>query len=613
MNLISVQSISKTLDSKPLFNNLSFGVDAGDRLGIIGRNGTGKSTLLKTLVGIMAPDEGRISINKDAELAYLEQQTAFEDGWTPLQFLYSLSSRRIDTAKRLTTEPLTTQLEAQANLLDAWTLETDFRLYLLHLGMECDLDKKLSSLSGGEVKKLALARILATRASVLLLDEPTNHLDLMASAKLEKELTSTKTTLLLISHDRYLLDRICSRTLEIEGEQTHLYDGGYGRYVQEKAQRLADLQKQTDRLKTILRREGEWLLRGPQARATKDSGRKLRIEEMKEEKAQADAILLDQTKQKTSLSSLTQRLGKKILEIKNISKSYDGRPLIKDFSYTFAKSDRFGIIGPNGCGKTTLLKMITGSLEPDSGAIETGVNTVFGYYEQTSEKMDSSKTALEYIEDISEHIQLEPGYIVSASKFLEIFDFDSELQRKPIGTYSGGERRRLHLISTLVSNPNFLVFDECTNDLDIATIRTLEDYIESFSGCVVLVSHDRAFMDRVCSELFCFQEDGRIVRYEGTCSEYLEELTRQQQPRQEAPKEAPAPQKAKKGLSYKEQKRFEQVEETIAEKEDEKAEIEAFFSSGSIDSDGSKSRQYKEVCDLLESLYAEWEELGSRA
>ena len=608
MNVLSVYNVAKSVKDENLFSNVNFGLNAGEHIGIIGKNGAGKSTFLKLVAGQLEPDEGRITINNSCRLAFLEQDVRFPDDCTLSGFL------------RLSEDPyikLLVRYEAgEHNLLDRiselgiWDIEDRFRRYLSELGVTVALDTKMATLSGGMQKKAAIARILAIEPNILLLDEPTNHLDIPAIEWLESHLnTSQLFTVILVTHDRYFLDSICNRIMEIDRHKSYFYEGGYTQFLEGREQRINALQKEQDRLATILRRELEWLHRGPQARTGKDSGRKQRIEQMLSEQTKAE-------EEDRAFSSIGRRMGKKVLNLKEVSVSRGGRQILKDFSLEFIQGQRFGVIGENGSGKSTLLEVLTGNLEPDSGEIDTGINTVFGYYDQMSMHLPLDKTPLEYLSEIGEQIMVSSDYVVTPARFLEIFGFPSSFHRLPIRVLSGGERRRLYLLSTLVRNPNFLVLDEPTNDLDIDTLRRLEQYILDFNGCVISVSHDRAFLDRTCTELIVMP---KAIRFEGTYSDYHSE---QLKAKNNSPKTVETKQNTKierksdnqkKGLSFKEQREFEQLTKDIEDLETEKDDLEQFFSSGQIDTDGSRQKRYREVSESLESSYLRWEELAERA
>lgn len=603
MNALSVYNVAKSVKDDYLFSELSFGLDTGEKLGIIGKNGAGKSTLLRLIAGTLEPEEGKITINSSLRLAFLEQDVSFPEGCTLARFLRLSNDPHVRMLVRY--ESGDHQLMDRMEALGIWDIEDRYRRFLTELGVDRPLDTTMSVLSGGMQKKAAIARILAIEPNILLFDEPTNHLDIPAIEWLEEHLGSDKFTVILVTHDRYFLDRICSRILEIDRRKGHFYEGGYTSFLEGREQRINALQKEQDRLATILRRELEWLHRGPKARTGKDSGRKQRIEDMLGQRTKAE----EETR---AFSSIARRMGKKILELEDVSVSRGGRKILDGFSLEFVKGQRFGVIGPNGSGKSTLLEVITGNLAPEGGTLDTGVNTVFGYYDQTSVNLPLDKTPIEFFSEISELIVLSGDYAVTPARFLELFGFPSSFHRLPIGVLSGGERRRLYLLSTLVRNPNFLVLDEPTNDLDIDTLRRLEQYVLDFNGCVVAVSHDRAFLDRTCTELIVMPE---ARRFEGTYSDYHSTQVQQQKAASDTAKpaaERPREHK-KKGLSFKEKKEFEELTQTIEDLETEKQELEQFFTSGQADQDGTRQKRYREIDTLLAGDYARWEELAALA
>lgn len=608
MNALSVYNVSKSVKDENLFSNVSFGLEAGEHIGIIGKNGTGKTTFLKLIAGQLEPDEGSITKNNSMRLAFLEQDVRFTDGCTLSGFLRQSDDPHVRLLVRYE--------EGEHTLLDRiselgiWDIEDRYKRYLSELGVTADLSAKMEILSGGMQKKAAIARILAIEPNILLLDEPTNHLDIPAIEWLENHLNSSQLfTVIIVTHDRYFLDSICSRIMEIDRRKAYFYEGGYTQFLEGREQRINALQKEQDRLATILRRELEWLHRGPKARTGKDSGRKQRIEEMLGQQTRAE----DESR---AFSSISRRMGKKILNLKGVSVSRGNRVILSDFNLEFVKGQRFGVIGENGSGKSTLLEVLTGNLAPDSGEVDTGINTVFGYYDQMSMHLPLEKTPLEYLSEIGEQIVLSADYVVTPARFLELFGFPSSFHRLPIRVLSGGERRRLYLLSTIVKNPNFLVLDEPTNDLDIDTLRRLEQYILDFNGCVISVSHDRAFLDRTCTELIVMPQ---ARRFEGTYSDYHQEQLHTKnnslkivETKQNTKVEKKS-ENQKKGLSFKEQREFEQLTQAIEDLETQKQELEDFFSSGQVDSDGSRQKRYKEVTEDLDSSYIRWEELAERA
>lgn len=607
MNALSVYNVSKSVKDENLFSNVSFGLEMGEHLGIIGKNGAGKSTFLNLIAGNLEPDEGEITINSSCRVAFLEQDVRFPEGCTLSGFLRLSDDEHIRILRDY--ENGNHDLMDKIESLGIWDIEDRYKRYLGELGVHLNLETPMAVLSGGMQKKAAIARILAIEPNIILLDEPTNHLDIPAIEWLESHLSGSIFTVILVTHDRYFLDSICNKIMEIDKHKTYFYEGGYTSFLEGRQERINALQKEQDRLATILRRELEWLHRGPKARTGKDSGRKQRIEEMLGQKTRAE-------EESRAFSSIARHMGKKILELKNVAVSRGGKKILDGFNLEFIKGQRFGVIGENGSGKSTLLEVMTGNLAPENGEVDTGINTVFGYYDQTSAKLPLDKTPLEFLSDISEAIVLSSDYVVTPARFLELFGFPTSFHRLPIRVLSGGERRRLYLLSTLVRNPNFLVLDEPTNDLDIDTLRRLEQYILDFPGCVISVSHDRAFLDRTCTELIIMPG---AKRFEGNYSDYHES---QLSLKNDAPKQEQTKQNQriirerdnrKKGLSFKEKREFEELTATIEALETEKQELEDFFSSGQTDVTGQNQKRYSEICSKLEQSYPRWEELAELA
>jgi len=556
--------------------------------------------MLRILAGELVPDGGAVTVNNAFEVGFLSQDVYFPEECTIRQYFRLAKDKKIELLNRF--EAGESALSQKLEELGVWEIEERFRRFLSELGVFDSTDTQMKILSGGTRKKVAIARLLSLKQRILLLDEPTNHLDIPAIEWLEDYLYSVPFTVILVTHDRYFLDRICSKILEIDRRKVYFYEGGYTSFLTQREQRLNAQQKEQERLATILRRELEWLKQGPKARTGKDSGRKKRIEEMQKQQVRYDS-------QDREFSSIQRRMGKKILELKNVSIKRSEKQLINDFSLEFIKGQRFGVIGSNGSGKTTLLDIITSALQPDRGVVDTGVNTVFGYYDQNSKNLPLNKTPLEFFSDISQNIAVSSDYIVTPARFLELFGFPSSFHRLPISVMSGGEKRRLYLLSQLVRNPNFLVLDEPTNDLDIDTLMRLEQYIIDFPGVVVSVSHDRAFLDMTCNELIIMPQ---AVRFEGNYSDWHANHLNSKADSAKEAHDSRVRQHEKKGLSFKEQREFEALETEIDEIEASIIELEGFFSSGQLDIDGSKQKLYSALLTKRDSSYARWEELASR-
>lgn len=490
MNILNAEKISKTYDEKELFDCITLGVNDGDKIGVIGVNGTGKSTFLKIIAGVEFPDEGKIVKGRNVTIEYLPQTPTFLENDTIIS--YVVRGKKNSS-------------EAQAKSI------------LNRLGItDCDAD--INTLSGGQKKRIALARVLVEPAEVLILDEPTNHLDNDMVIWLEDYIKKFKGELIMVTHDRYFLDNVTNRIVELDKGKLYGYDTNYSGFLELKTQR-EDMARATEAKRAnILRTELEWIRRGCKARSTKQQARIDRFEDMKEASRQARAGF---EKQSLEMSSVSTRLGRKTIEMHNISKSFNGITYINDFSYIFLKDDRIGIIGHNGCGKSTLMKIITGMMKPDSGSVEIGETVKIGYFMQENEPLDEKLNVLEYIKNIGEYVRTTTG-LITASQMCDKFLFTPKMQWTPISKLSGGEKRRLYLLSVLMSAPNILILDEPTNDLDIETLEILEDYLDSFSGIVITVSHDRYFLDRVVDRIFAFEQNGILKQYEGGFSDYYE-------------------------------------------------------------------------------------------
>jgi ABC transport system ATP-binding/permease protein len=602
MNILSLDNVSKTFGVKPLFESVSFGLDESDRMGVIGANGSGKSTLLRIIAGEETPDKGRVVLSNQKIVVYLSQNPPYDPEHTVLEAVFSGNNESLrqklnllreyeDACNRLAEEggadeKLMKRVADLAHDLEstgAWALETEAKAILRELGI-ADLHAKMNTLSGGQRKRVALAHSLFIKPDLLILDEPTNHLDAETVEWLERFLTDFSGALLLVTHDRYFLDRVATVTLEIERGRVQKFTGGYARYLEKKQEQEERQVVEAQRLKQMARRELEWLRRGPKARTSKAKARIDRANDLIRQSRQAASEIAE--KKTLEVAFDAQRLGKKILALEGVSKSFDERRIVDDFSYRFKRGDRIGVIGPNGAGKTTLLEIIAGRLKPDAGEIEIGETVAIGYYDQESRALDEQKRILDYIKEAAERIQTVEGDWITASQMLERFLFPPAMQYQPIGTLSGGERRRLYLLRMLMTAPNLLLLDEITNDLDIPTLVALEEYLESFPGCLVVVSHDRYFLDRTIEYLFRFEGDGRIREYPGNYSAFMEIRDREKAELEDAKIAArrPAPREpepegrtsagAKRKLTFKEKRELEELEQSIARLEARKLEID---------------------------------------
>ena len=551
MNIINIEHISKVFGEKQVFDDISCGIHQGDKIGIIGINGTGKTTLLKIIAGLEEPDQGQVIFQKGLRVTYLPQSPKFPEHATVLSYV----ADGADGAD--------------------WGRESEAKNALNRLGIT-DHHEEIDHLSGGQKKRVALARTLVNPADVLILDEPTNHIDNEMAVWLEEYLNQWKGAIIMVTHDRYFLDRVTNKILEIDHGKLYSYTANYSQFLELKAQR-EEMELASERKRqSVLRMELEWAKRGCRARTTKQRARLERLEALKNGKAPVrDA--------EVEMDSVETRMGKKTIELHHISKNYGQKKLIDDFEYIVLKNQRLGIIGPNGCGKSTLMKIITGKEEPDQGTVEIGDTVKIGYFAQEVTEMDENQRVIDYIKDVAEYVPTKDGRI-TASQMLERFLFTPAMQYTPIGKLSGGERRRLHLLKVLMDAPNVLILDEPTNDLDIPTLTILEDYLDSFLGIVITVSHDRYFLDNIADRIFAFEAGGKLAQYEGGYTDYLEAKERKngtvvRESEESAKKKADrknwkkdAPEKLK--FTYKEQKEYETIDDEIASLEQKIEELD---------------------------------------
>ena len=623
MNLVSIDNVSKNVKEVPLFSGVSFGIDSGEKIGFVGPNGSGKSTFLRLLLGETQPDTGTISINKSVSISVLEQRPHFDESDTLKSFLYKGTDPVLALAceyseclkaseQKNAPESIQKKLAALTQRMEeknAFAIEHTYESFLTELGV-CGvgrgLDQKMCTMSGGMVKKAAIARTFAASSNLLLLDEPTNHLDIETIEWLEKHLSSFQGSFVLVTHDRYFLDSVCNVMLDIDRRKINKYEGNFSTYLRRRKERAEEEARHDAKRESILAVELEWLKRGPKARSLKDSHRKARIEAMLAERH-------EQQEHMEAFSVQGRRLGGKVLKLENITKSYDGRTVIAPFSYEFTKGERIGVIGPNGSGKSTFLDLVSARIQPDGGIVDCSVNTAFGYFDQTAKFVDRNLTVLEYMRGRRQHVNLKDGTTCSIEQFLERFLFPREMFNQQLSYLSGGELRRLQLIQILADSPNFLLFDEPTNDFDIETISLLEDFLKDFGGCI---------LDNVTDFLFVLDGKGNISYFAGGYADYrayIEETKKSEQSAVQAKKsveDASKKTEKPKKLSYKEKQEFDGLLDEIASLEEEKAELEALFASADFAKDGSaaeKTQRYDEISNLIEQKTNRWEELAERA
>ena len=587
MNYLSAENLSKSYGDRTLFRTINFGISRGDKIAIVGANGSGKTSLLEILAGAAPPDDGLVSVRKDITVGYLNQQPDLNEALTILEEVLAGESLQLDAVrayeKALTSDDHAALEEAmnQMEKLEAWDYEAQIRQILGELGIQ-DVEQRVSTLSGGQRKRVALARVLIQNPDLLILDEPTNHLDLEAIEYLESFLNTSNGTLLMVSHDRYFLDRVCNQIVEMDGGQLYGYKGNYAYFLEKKAERLAIDASEFEKNKNTYRRELDWMRKQPKARGTKAKYREDAFEDLEGKvKGRRNDGELD-------LNLRVSRLGSKILEVENLSKRFGDKVLLDHFTYTFKRLDRVGLIGKNGMGKTTLLNMLIGETRPDSGKISAGGTVQFGYYTQTELNMADNQRVIDVVQEVAEVMKLADGQTITASQLLHHFLFDRQKQYDFVAKLSGGEKRRLQLLLVLVQNPNFLILDEPTNDLDITTLNVLEEFLLNFPGCVIIVTHDRYFMDRLVDHVFVLEGQGKVRDYPGNYTDYRE--WRDAQPKKNANvKEAasasyklapvnlsaakPEASVEKKKLSFKEQREYETLETEIEALESRKAAL----------------------------------------
>lgn len=622
MNYLSVEELAKSYDERQLFEGLTFGIEQGQKAALVGVNGCGKSTLLKIIAGLETPDRGVVSFRKGVRLSILPQNPEFEDTDNVVQAVFAEDIEELNVIRdyemalhKATIDPehapdISPLLESM-DRLNAWDYESQVKQILGQLGIH-DLDQKMGSLSGGQRKRVALARALVVNPDFLILDEPTNHLDLEVIEWLESYLATANMTLLMVTHDRYFLDRVTNEILEIDQGKLFRYKGSYKNFLEKKSEREAQDAASVDKAKNLLRKELEWMRRQPKARGTKA---KYRVEAFYDTKDKASQKV---ERRELEVNLKGERQGKKILELEKLFKSYGDLKILEHFDHTFQRKERVGVVGPNGVGKSTFLNMIIGEVTPDSGRREVGKTTIFGHYTQEEQEFDPNKRVLDIVKEVAEVIKLDNGSEVTASQLLNQFLFPPKMQFNLVGKLSGGERRRLQLLRVLIKNPNFLILDEPTNDLDLMTLNVLEDYLDTFQGCLMIVSHDRYFMDRLTDHLFVFEGNGKVKDFPGNYTDLREQGKMPTlQPKEVSSKvgdvEVATPKSEKKKLSYNEQREFDGLEKQISQLESKKLSLEEEMNSKSDFEELQKLGQdLEQVKAELEGKEMRWLELSER-
>ncbi|MFT4070685.1 MAG: ABC-F family ATP-binding cassette domain-containing protein [Dysgonamonadaceae bacterium] len=618
---LQVEGLTKSFGDLVLFKNISFGIGEGQRIGLIAKNGSGKTTLLNILSGKESYDDGKITFRKDLRVAYLEQDPYFPEELTVLEACFyhgNEITEIISRYEKIIAAGETNELDEvlhQMDALKAWDYEQRIKQILSQLKIT-DFEQQIKTLSGGQLKRVALANVLITEPDLIILDEPTNHLDLDMTEWLEGHLSRSKLSLLMVTHDRYFLDRVCSEIFEIDQQQLFQYKGNYSYFLEKREQRISAQGAEIDRANNLLRKELEWMRRQPQARATKAKYRIDAFYDLEKKAKQASQ------QGEVRLEMKGSYIGNKIFEMNHVYKSFGDKKIVEDFSYTFARYEKMGIVGNNGTGKSTFIKMLIGEAMPDKGEIEIGETVNFGYYSQDGLEFDEQMKVIDVVQDIAEVVDLGNGNRLTASQFLQHFLFSPEKQHSFVYKLSGGERRRLYLCTVLMRTPNFLVLDEPTNDLDIMTLNILEEYLQSFKGCVIVVSHDRYFMDKVVDHLLAFRGNADIKDFPGNYTQYRfwkEEEDREQKRQEQAAKiseiksvHVEAKPVEKKKLSFKEKREFETLDVEIPQLEERKAQLEAEMSTGQLSSEDllAKSNEISRLLDEIDEKTLRWMELS---
>ncbi|MEG0947791.1 MAG: ATP-binding cassette domain-containing protein [Bacteroidales bacterium] len=624
MQLLNIYELTKSFGDLVLFKDLTFGIGEGDRVGLIAKNGSGKTTLLNIIAGKEGYDNGNVVFRRDLRIGYLDQDPLFPEGLTVLEACFQSDNEVVrviaEYEKALAKNDLAAleDLIHQMDLHKAWDFELRIKQILSQLKIR-DFDQKVDQLSGGQRKRVALANVLISEPELLILDEPTNHLDLEMTEWLEGYLSRSRVALLMVTHDRYFLDRVCNEIIEIDRKQLFTYKGNYSYYLEKRQERVESMNAEIERANNLLRTELEWMRRQPQARGHKARYRVdafYDLEEKAKREREAGNVQLDVK---------ASYIGSKIFEAEHVYKSFGDLKILEDFNYVFARYEKMGIVGNNGTGKSTFIKLLMGEIAPDKGTIDIGETVRFGYYSQDGLKFDEQMKVIDVVRDIAEEVSLGNGQKMSASQFLQHFLFSPETQHSFVYKLSGGEKRRLYLCTVLMRNPNFLVLDEPTNDLDIVTLNVLEEYLRNFKGCVIVVSHDRYFMDKVVDHLMVFRGNADLKDFPGNYSDYREwkeaieakeKAEATEKAKKEALKSAPVKEEKKndqkRKLSFKEKREFDELESEIPQLEGEKSALEAEMSSGTLSTDEliAKSNRISELIALIDEKTMRWLELS---
>lgn len=616
-NVLNIENLTKSYGDRLLFGDITFGVEQGDKIGIVARNGTGKTTLLRIIAGVEDADSGKVTFRSDMRIGYLPQEPQFNGSTVYEAALDNACDPRaaavLEYRNALLSDDEVCTHEAYNKMdkLGAWDYEDRLRQLLTRLGFT-DLDAQVDKLSGGQRKRLAITRLVMAEPDFLILDEPTNHLDISIIEWLEAYLKRSKATLMMVTHDRYFLDRVCSKILELDDCEAFMVEGNFDMYLRRRAERIEAMATELARVRNTLRREQEWMSRQPQARAGKA---KFRIDNFYDLKERASRRHVEKD---VRLENGSSRIGSKIFEAEGVCKRFGDKVILDDFTYTFARGEKLGIVGVNGVGKSTFIKLLQGIIPLDSGRWDLGETLRFGYYSQDGIQFDRNKKVVDAVTELAEDIELKEGIHLSPMQYLQRFLFSPADQQKYIHTLSGGERCRLHLATVLMRQPNFLILDEPTNDLDIVTLGILEEYLSDFKGCVIVISHDRYFLDNIVDHIFVMEGNGVIRDFPGNYSDYRAYLdTQRPEPKAAAPEKKDTRVRSERPakMTFKERKEFEALEVEIAALNDEKAEIEAFFASGQ-DAGGDEfnrlSQRYSEIGPLLDEKELRWLELSEK-